>query len=312
MRVIYKKFLRKLSQIAMGEIKTFVFFDLETTGLPLFENNKTRITELTLLAIQNAHVSLGSIPRVQNKLSICFNPYRLICSDSERLTGLSNQMLEHMSPFNQNTVHMINNFLDHHPRPICLVAHNGNRFDYPILQAEIQKTGLKLLDDVVCIDSLEVFRDLHAEDVTEMNKDIPAEMRDNYDELLCTILDEYERDLESNESVKRALEVQKINETTPKKASKEWRVKNFKVLKASQRVSSRKSLNYSTSFKLVDIYQRLTMNQDPINAHQAEADVIMLALSAAKLGDRFVTWANKNHRPFSEMPPMVPGKKIGT
>lgn len=65
------------------------------------------------------------------------------------------------------------------------------------------------------------------------------------------------------------------------------------------------------SFKLVDIYERLT-NKTSKDAHQAESDVLMLITCAATLGDKFVDWANKHSTRFTDIPPMTPGKKIGT
>lgn len=68
---------------------------------------------------------------------------------------------------------------------------------------------------------------------------------------------------------------------------------------------------YRESYKLGDVYRRLT-SKEPENAHEAEQDVNMLALSAATLGDRFISWANKHSRLFVDIPMMVPGKRIGT
>lgn len=69
------------------DIKTFIFLDIETTGLPQMENNATKITELSMIAVQSSHLRLGVIPRVQNKLTLCFNPWKLISYDSEKITG---------------------------------------------------------------------------------------------------------------------------------------------------------------------------------------------------------------------------------
>lgn len=73
--------------VSSPEIKTFVFMDIETTGLPLYENNTTKITELCLTAVHASHLRLGAFPRVQNKLNLCFNPCKLISADSEKITG---------------------------------------------------------------------------------------------------------------------------------------------------------------------------------------------------------------------------------
>lgn len=78
---------RLYSQFTMSNIKTFVFLDLETTGLPHLENNRTRITELCLAAIESTHLSMGVYPRVQNKLNLCFNPQKAIQSQATLITG---------------------------------------------------------------------------------------------------------------------------------------------------------------------------------------------------------------------------------
>lgn len=73
--------------INMRSIKTFAFFDSETTGLPHLENCKTKITELCIVIVHTSHLSLGVFPRVQNKLSLCFNPGKYINSDVTEITG---------------------------------------------------------------------------------------------------------------------------------------------------------------------------------------------------------------------------------
>lgn len=246
-------------QFQMAQIKTFAFIDLETTGLPCYDNNTTKITELTVITVQTKHLLLGIIPRVQNKLSLCFNPRKLISFESEKLTGLSNIALEHSAPFSANTVRLLVNFLEHNPKPICLVAHNGNQFDYPILRTEIEKTGCQLPEDILCIDSLNAFRSLHAQEQAEKqvaevaSNSIPLEFQDGFDEILCKALDEYEHscstsvNVSEDQGLKRALEVQKINETTPKKASKsileDCKSRNETTTKP-KKVKIKRQLNY--------------------------------------------------------------------
>lgn len=69
-------------------IKTFIFFDIETTGLPSTENRKTKITELCLNAVRSEHVEMGTYPRIQNKLTLCFNPQKLIQPIAAEITGI--------------------------------------------------------------------------------------------------------------------------------------------------------------------------------------------------------------------------------
>lgn len=79
--------------------------------------------------------------------------------------GLTNNMLEHQKAFNKESFSLINSFLELHQKPICLVAHNGNYFDYPILRAEIHNTDSSLSDDILCVDSIQVFKQLHNEEL---------------------------------------------------------------------------------------------------------------------------------------------------
>lgn len=222
-----KAYLSLTSKSNTMDIKTFVFFDSETTGLPHLENNRTRMTELCFTAVQSDHIKLGIYPRIQNKVSFCFNPRKFINPEASEITGLSNELLEYQSTFNENAVNAIKNFLSLLREPVCLVAHNGNRFDFPILRAEIHKTGNELSEDILCVDSLLAFRQLHQQEVQDINKtiqtqeareaELPIEFQDGFDELLCSIAEDVERSSTSTSTKLTVAEIQKINETTPTK-----------------------------------------------------------------------------------------------
>lgn len=64
--------------------------DLETTGLPDIEFNKTKITEICIVAASKDSIlntEKNDLPRVLNKLSFCVNPFKQISSESTRITG---------------------------------------------------------------------------------------------------------------------------------------------------------------------------------------------------------------------------------
>ena len=77
------------------------------------------------------------LPRVGNTLKLCFNPGALIPDHVTDITGLSNDLLENQNRFNSQTVNLLKLFLENLPQPICLIAHNGARYDYPLLQGSI-------------------------------------------------------------------------------------------------------------------------------------------------------------------------------
>lgn len=155
--------------------------------------------------------------------------------------GLSNQLLENQTHFSSDTVSLINGFLSQHQSPICLVAHNGNNFDYPLLRTEINKTK-STLEDVVCVDSLVAFQQLYLEE-QERHKNscdtvdfsLPIEFTDEYDKILLQAAQDIE-----NKCNGKVSQAQIANETTPKKqiigsSSNSIPTKKIKMSLATQR-----------------------------------------------------------------------------
>ena len=83
-----------------------------------------------------------------------------ILPDVSRITGLDNYNLYGQAKFDTNTVKMIDGFLRRLPAPVCFVSHNGNRFDYPLLKAEMEKCVGKLENNVLCADSYIAIRSI--------------------------------------------------------------------------------------------------------------------------------------------------------
>lgn len=140
----------------MMPIQTYVFLDLETTGLPREENNRTKIAELSMIAVKREHLldtAKGKSPRVQNKLTLCFNPCKLMQEEGSKITGLDNFLLEHEMKFDKYSFSLIDTFLCLLTQPICLIAHNGNNFDYPILKNNMEKVNVSFSCDIKCADS---------------------------------------------------------------------------------------------------------------------------------------------------------------
>lgn len=67
-------------------------------------------------------------------------------------------MLENENKFDENFVKLLNHYLLQLPQPVCLVAHNGNRFDFPIIQRQLKMLNMSLPDGTLCMDSLLFFR----------------------------------------------------------------------------------------------------------------------------------------------------------
>lgn len=79
------------------------------------------------------------------------------------VAGLHNYNLYHQKDFDQGTADLVLQFLKRLPPPVCLIAHNGLHYDFPLLLAEFMRVGRKLPTDLLCADSLQIFRSLDAE-----------------------------------------------------------------------------------------------------------------------------------------------------
>ena len=157
------------------ELKTLVYCDLEATGLK--SSGRPRISELSLVAVniedvlklnsqlkiqlqKGPHKIESVLPRVMNKLTVCVYPMSIIRPEVSEITGLDNYNLSGQSTFDKSTGELINCFLARLPGPLCLVAHNGDLYDFPLLKAELEKVKTTLLSKTLCADSLVGIREI--------------------------------------------------------------------------------------------------------------------------------------------------------
>ncbi|XP_055377252.1 DNA polymerase III PolC-type-like [Condylostylus longicornis] len=211
-----------------NNFKTYAVFDIETTGLPHLNFNKVNIIEFAVSTVSRDDIvksKTGETPRIINNLSLLFNPRMRIDPESSKITGLDNYQLEHENSFDENAAKTIIGFFKHLQGPICLVAHNGDRFDFPILKKAFEKVNLSLPENVYCVDTYKAIPYIdHTKKIDEENKE-----KEEADKLLS--LEEALLDNEVKNSLKEQFEInstlkeekfdiQKINETTPHRPTK--------------------------------------------------------------------------------------------
>ncbi|XP_054859897.1 three prime repair exonuclease 2 [Eublepharis macularius] len=149
------------------EFQTFVFLDIETTGLP---RDQPCVAELSLFAVNRHSLQRPApylsqpplLPRILDKLTLCVDPQKPFTAKAEEITGLSNRTLEEncKPDFNSAIVEALRAFLDRQARPVCLVAHNGLGFDFPLLRTELWKVDADLPPDTGCLDTLPALKEL--------------------------------------------------------------------------------------------------------------------------------------------------------
>lgn len=147
--------------------ETFVFLDLEATGLPSMD---PEIAELSLFAVHRSSLEnpehdesgIPLPPRVMDKLTLCMSPERPFTAKASEITGLSCEGLARCrkAGFDGTVVRTLQAFLSRQEGPVCLVAHNGFDYDFPLLCMELQRLGADLPQDTVCLDTLAALRGL--------------------------------------------------------------------------------------------------------------------------------------------------------
>uniref|UniRef100_A0A2K5CKZ8 exodeoxyribonuclease III n=2 Tax=Aotus nancymaae TaxID=37293 RepID=A0A2K5CKZ8_AOTNA len=158
---------RNITMSEAPRAETFVFLDLEATGLPSVE---PEIAELSLFAVHRSSLENPErdesgapvLPRVLDKLTLCMCPERPFTAKASEITGLSSEGLVRCrkAGFDGAVVRTLQAFLSRQAGPICLVAHNGFDYDFPLLCAELRRLGARLPQDTVCLDTLPALRGL--------------------------------------------------------------------------------------------------------------------------------------------------------
>ncbi|CAH2316513.1 Three prime repair exonuclease 2 [Pelobates cultripes] len=160
-----------------NSVKTFVFMDLEATGI---NYQHPKITEICMVA---CHVSSlenpdfdesgkPKLPRVLDKLCLCVDPTKPLNEEAAHITGLNNKMLEdnEKQEFNSHLISLINEFLNRQAQPVCLVAHNGFFYDFPLLKTELEQQQDDISSLLTCLDTLPVFKQLDKENDDDHKK----------------------------------------------------------------------------------------------------------------------------------------------
>ena len=269
----------------MRGIETLVYFDIEATGLK--SSGRPRITEISFLAVKmddtlnlsleimqllkNGHsegnlLQLESLqPRIVNRLTLCVYPMATIVPHVSDITGLDNYMLNGQSKFEESTGNLINSFLSHLPSPVCLVAHNGDAYDFPLLKAEMEKVNTQMDPLILCVDSYIGIKNIYRKKEEENTMSIDSDKT-------ATII---QRNL-SVAFCKNKIAHQLCS----------GKLRSVKKLKISP-------LCIPSSFSLVNLHNHL-LGFPHLKSHGAEADCHTLLRTTAALGQDWSDWVEEN------------------
>ncbi|XP_014784354.1 three-prime repair exonuclease 1 [Octopus bimaculoides] len=298
------------SSFSFRKINTFVFFDLETTGLNEI-GNRPKITELAMIAVSRNELSYTR-PRVLNNLRLCFYPNKLITPAASKLTRLFNDALQDQSIFDINATQLLDCFLTRLKKPVCLVAHGGNDFDFGLLQAELRYVQATLMLDLLCVDTLKAVKDLDT-----IKPSIMTTPTKNSKMIPITPRKEPKRNYNDPSQTPNNSQIQGVDKAktwlwkgmgnsvflTPKSSPE--KVDNSDKYNSDESFDDNEPLckKGKISYKLGDIYRR-EIGSEPINAHSAESDSMMLMTIIIKRKDEFLPWMDKYSAPFSFIRPL--------
>jgi three prime repair exonuclease-1 len=311
----------------MSDIATLVYFDLEATGLK--SSGKPRICEISLLAVNTQDVldlnkkmmeilktgrsevaSLHSedlLPRIVNKLTLCVYPMATIVPLVSDLTGLDNYNLTGQSKFSRNTGYLINSFLSCLPFPVCLVAHNGNAYDFALLKSEMENVGTHLNPEILCADSYIGIKEIFANRGEEHSKNnveaakivntVKMEMDAATDLLKAGVFETEMAEGQCDGPIATS-NMNKIskeeNELTPNRTRNTVIPrKPKKSLEKFQRKLNFANPSKPTSYSLINLHHHL-LGYVPRQSHGAEADCLALLRTTAVLGGDWIDWVRGN------------------
>lgn len=303
-----------------GKIATFAVIDLETNGLPELQFNKCSITELSIIAFSSKYEgkqtekqsttvrkgdhllspkSIPELPRALHKLNLMVNPLGSIGPEAEEKTGLNNWMLKHERPFDKSTADLLISFLQRLQQPVCLVAHNGLGFDFPVLRYVMKKLDLKFPSSIVCVDSWKAFQAIDAE--IEINANIENANEDTKRENDNEINPETTSSKQVLLPINAPIDWQKINETTPHKPCKTYHRKCLSESPPAKRSLLSASKPVKGYYQLGNIYKRI-FQEDFKDLHRAENDVVVLSKLILHYGLAFIEYANNNALSLNDVP----------
>ncbi|UYV82977.1 TREX2 [Cordylochernes scorpioides] len=306
---------------------TLVFLDLETTGLPEeIGSVNVQITELALVAVDvREFKSFQGEPRAINKLCLCFQPRVPISFQAALLTGLDNLLLEHHTQFSKNSTELLCSFLRHLQSPIWLVAHNGLRFDFPLLKAELNHAyqNATNLPEIFCIDTMAALKDiienppqeptfgpskLSKEELVSLKEEMRI-IQDNYQEIDEATTFKYDEILNTPPSKRSIMTVE--GDTVRNNLQSTSSIvdpPNYDRTKVKRNLfetePSTSQMERRPGYKLEALYQHFFKGRE-FDSHCAEEDCRALMLICHQVKDNFLKWILQNKgQTFNSIEPL--------
>lgn len=290
------------------------------------------IIELAMVAVRRQNFSTPF--RYLDKMTVCVRPRYVISCGASELTGLHNEELEIHQQFSDLAV-LVRQFLSLLPKPACLLAHNGNRFDFPLFRAELLRAlGSDFAAGVFCCDTLPALKHIISTGLIDVDiKREQAELSKLDDTFWtafegCNILDDDDVIAAPHVTPPRHPKTQAINAIPSKKMKREEvcasgtrqngvrRSLFGKEATSSAEPSDGKWTCNGTGdvaqptpkkprqgYSLADLYDLFFKEPVPL-AHSADADCLALAKVCHHVKDAFLEYVDDHYVPLENVTPM--------
>ncbi|XP_075930257.1 three prime repair exonuclease 2-like [Petromyzon marinus] len=207
-------------------------------------------------------------------------PNKVVDAEAGRLTGLTNDILaqNRRRPFDARAARLVLDFLARQAPPVCLVAHNGIQFDFPLLKDELSSVGETLPPGTLCADTLPAMRQIMAHNspwpTPELAQPPPGE-----------------------HSRKRKLLARGRGRGRGRGYANDY---GYEDPNSHRKVAFGKK----NKFRLGDIYVQFFGHEPPVGLHNAETDTMALLSIAQHCAPQLLAWMDLNARPIADVQPL--------
>ena len=222
----------------------------------------------------------------------------------------TNELLQDQPVFSSGTIELLSSFLQNLPQPVCLVAHNGNNYDFPLLKAELLNVGSDFPLEIFIVDSIEALKHIYKEAEKAENEQI-VELVNNgvFDDEMLIDLEEKKdlvvqvpspttshSDEDECKTPERDIELPKNPPPLNRRHQKSLQTQRLSQERRQNGAKVKKRLNFITpySYSLPKLFEHI-FGELPEASHGAACDVISLIKVCSTRSKDFISYV-ENHR----------------
>ncbi|CAN0109583.1 unnamed protein product [Lampetra fluviatilis] len=283
---------------------------------------------------------VGNIFAQITYMIFCMEPNKVVDAEAGRLTGLTNDILaqNRRRPFDARAARLVLDFLARQAPPVCLVAHNGIQFDFPLLKVRLLPAVTNSVTSTVTITNIDTSTNTDTVNIANIDTITNTVTIANIDTVIVTNID----------TVTITDELSSVGETLPPGTlcadtlpamrqimahNSPWPTPELAQPPPGEHSRKRKLLargrgrgrgrgyandygyedpnshrkvafGKKNKFRLGDIYVQFFGHEPPVGLHNAETDTMALLSIAQHCAPQLLAWMDQNARPIADVQPL--------